>query len=103
MQPESRPSPAFTPRHIRVMGGGVAMLLLALPVITMLARGGVNWGTGHFLTAAFLLAATGLAIEVIVRISKTPLALFRPGHGGDGVGDYLGSVGGGRCRVRRRL
>lgn len=64
--------PAFA-NPWRIIGWGLAALLLLLPAAAMQFTGEVNWGPGDFGAAAGLLGLTGLAIEGAVRIARTPL------------------------------
>ena len=45
-------------------------LLLLIPLIAMQFSDEVNWNTADFLVAAFLLAATGLILEFVLRKVK---------------------------------
>lgn len=58
----------------RVLGWGLAALILAVPAAAMLFTREVNWGPGDFIIAAGLLGLTGLAIELGVRAARSAAA-----------------------------
>ena len=46
--------------------------LLAIPALAMLFTSEVAWGPGDFAIAAGLLVATALAMEIILRVGRSP-------------------------------
>lgn len=54
---------------LRVIGWSGAILLLLTPLAAMQFTDEVNWTPGDFIAAAFLLAATGGAMEAVFRVS----------------------------------
>ena len=52
---------------------GLATLVLLVPFLVMLVTPSVQWGLGDFLAAALLLGATGLGVEMVVRVVHKPL------------------------------
>ena len=57
-------------RWVRPLAWGAAAALLALPLVAMQFTNEVQWTTGDFMFAAFMLGGVGLALELAVRISS---------------------------------
>jgi len=51
---------------------GIAGLLLMLPAVAMLFTGEFAWGLEDFAAAAMLIGGLGLAVELAVRLLRTP-------------------------------
>ena len=56
----------------RIGGWGLAALLVATPVVLTLVGSQFNWGAMDVLAATILVGTTGLAIELVVRVTRNP-------------------------------
>ena len=54
--------------RLRPFGWGLALVLFVLPFVAMQFTSEVNWTTSDFVFWGVLLAATGVALELIVRV-----------------------------------
>lgn len=63
----------------RIVGWGVAALILITPLIAMQFTREVNWTAGDFVFASVLILAVGIPLELVVR--KTGNAAYRAGAG----------------------
>lgn len=61
-----------SPSLWRILGWGLAGLLLLLPLIAMQFTSEVNWTAFDFVVAAMIVGGTGLAFEAAVRRSADP-------------------------------
>ena len=57
----------------RVAGWGLAGAILLVPLVAMTFTAEMNWGAEDFLAAALLLGGFGLAFELAVRVTRSPI------------------------------
>lgn len=50
---------------------GIALLILSIPLVAMQLTDEVNWSTFDFIVAGILLVGTGLAIELVLRTTRS--------------------------------
>lgn len=61
-------SSAWRANRLRIVGWGFAAFLLLLPAVAMQFTREVAWGPMDFVTAAALLGAAGLGLELAARV-----------------------------------
>lgn len=60
--------PSAGTRSFRLVFAALAGLLLAVPLVTMLFTGEVNWGPGDFVVMGAMLALLGTGIDIALRL-----------------------------------